>query len=321
MLFAGAVPFAFLPGMDGLEAYSLYMKSRAFVSGKVVRLKDIARISGEETPGLISDKIVTRGANQPFYIRAQDLKKTLRNGPEKLDWVYGSGAWIIPTRGRYTKAELKSELQKQIRALPGGAVFLKDSVITIGKLRRYPPRVQGAVQVSFQLPRDAGRLYPGRRAMSLVFSVVNEQGRKIALLREQIPMLIQKRTRIYTARRNMRVGDRLQKGDYEIKEELLSESPERYVRADPAGLKVLGYIRAGEPIRRARLRLVLPVRRGQGVDMVYQAPGIVIKARAVAERSGKIGDVIPVRALFPSGRASRRVRGKIVAEGIVMLEK
>lgn len=309
------IPFVVLTGE--VAAYSLYLKAQAVSKQSVVRIGDIARVAGELNPGTIGAKVVVKDLRRPRYISRADLERSLAVGPEKLERVYGNGVWIVPVTRRMSAEALVDELRRRLAGLAGGKDFLK----------RHRLRVDGgagldatpdADALHFVLPSRIEQFSPGMR-MITVDVRGKRDGREKVLLRQHVPVKIFRKVRVSVATRDLAVGERMRKGDWRVEEREIDYAPERYAMGDLTGRRVMSKLRQGTALTASVVQVMPAVRRGQPVELVYQTPGLVIKCRSVAGRDGKVGDIIPVTTVFPSGKGKRELRARIVDDGRAVL--
>ena len=303
-----------------VSAYSLYLYSKALVRTDTVRLRDIARVQGEDGPGVVADKVVVRGLKKPFYISRKQLETRLKNGPEKLDWVYGSGVWIVPLTRKMTNADLERLFRNQVKQITGGTEYLKNAHIEF-QTRKGVLHVPAAGRLKFTLPRSTKFLRPGPRRISLSIGVARKNGRFRVLHRYHVPMKIMRRIRAAVATRGLRPGARLAPGDWKVKEILTDDDAARYVHRNLRGRRVMTRIGAGGLLTDSNVRESPDVRRGQMVSLILQKPGFVLKAQAHAQRKGNVGDIVPVRVILPSGGYAKSVKARVVGQGLTVLHE
>jgi flagella basal body P-ring formation protein FlgA len=168
------------------------------------------------------------------------------------------------------------------------------------------------------LPSRIEQFSPGMR-MITVDVRGKRDGREKVLLRQHVPVKIFRKVRVAVATRDLAVGERMRKGDWRVEEREIDYAPERYAMGDLTGRRVMSKLRAGTALTASVIQVMPAVRRGQPVELVYQTPGLVIKCRSVAGRDGKVGDIIPVTTVFPSGKGKRELRARIVDDGRAVL--
>ena len=301
-------------------AYSLYLYPKVLVKKDTVYMRDIARIEGESRPGEIGDIIIVKNLKGPYFIPVKELKKRMSGAPLRPEWIYGGGVWLIPLTRTLGPEELLALLRKQLEAKPGGKEYLKNIEF---RLEANPESVKVPAEgdLRFRLPSIAAHLRAGRRILSLNLGVEDKYNRFRVLHRYQIPLTILKRMKLLIATRDLYPGDRLVQGDVKVRQTLLDNDQAVYSGPDIVGLRVMSRIRAGEPIKKNAVKRRKTVRRGQTLELVYQSPGIVIKCKSVAQKSGEVGDIIQVRPILPAGRNTGMVRAKIISERSAVLEQ
>ncbi len=297
-------------------AYTVYLRSQAPVKSSDVRLRDIARVEGEVKAGAISEKLVIRSLRSPMFLSREALTKALANGPEKLDWVYGSGVWIVPVSRTATGAELLEMLRQEIAKRPGGAAFLETAVFETDRETTYAIPPSGDLQ--FQLPQRLEHLRPGRRLM-IVGVRGTHGGRETTVHRLHFGFTLLRRTRVPVATRALHPGSRLAPGDWEYRTMELDALPARPLTGDLSGRRVTGAAEPGTVLTDSILRELPAVRAGQKVELIYQSGSVVLKCESVAEGTGEVGATLAFRPLLPSGRRGRSVQARVVGDGLAQV--
>ena len=301
---------------SSLPAYSVYLRSQAPVTSADVRLRDIARVEGESRPGVVSDKLIVRALKNPIFLSREAISEGLKGGPEKLDWVYGSGVWVVPLSRTVASKELLSMLRAQILAVPGGEEFLKTAVFEADEKLKYQIPPEG--DLKFQLPTRIEHLRPGRRLMILGIRG-KSNGREQVVHRIHFAFTLLKKQRVAIARRPLHPGNRLGRDDWEYREVKSDEIPARPLTGDLTGRRITGAVDAGGILSDSVLRDIPAVRSGQKVQLIYQSGPVVLKCDSVAEGTGEVGATISFRPLLPSGRKGRSVKARVVGDGLAQL--
>ncbi|MCR9143110.1 MAG: flagellar basal body P-ring formation chaperone FlgA [bacterium] len=313
----------FIPGTQ-LFAYSLYLQDKVSVAAGPVRLGDIARVDGEQEAGRISGKLLFQDLRAPRYIGAAQLKQSLgAKGPENLERVYGSGTWIIPLGRELNAADLEALLKKQIAALPGGAELYDSAALRLAQNSRIQVPAAG-VRLVFRLPARASSLTPGKRIIPLDILPIQSASRgNTVFARHQIQIAIFKKQPVAVATRDLPVGHRLTPGDFRMEVRELDNDEIRYATGELLNRRVMSATKSGAEFTTSNVQVMPAVRRGQSLSLVYQRPGLVFRVRSVALQAGEIGQVIPVRVLYPAANKSRSVRrlsARIVNETTAVFE-
>ena len=299
-----------------IPAYSVYLRSQAPVTSGDVRLKDIARVEGESRAGAISDKMVVRSLKAPLFLSREAIAEGLKAGPEKLDWVYGSGVWIVPLSRKATPEELMGLLKKQIAGMPGGPEFLRTAVFRADGSAHYQIPPEGDVQ--FQLPSRIAHLKAGRRLMILAVRG-RSRGRDQVVHRIHFGFTLLRKQKVAVATRPLHPGNRLGADDWEYREVESDEIPGRPLSGDLTGRRITGAVDAGAVLSDSVLRDIPAVRVGQKVQLIYQSGRVVLKCDSVAEGTGEVGTTLRFRPLLPSGRRGRSVEARVVGDGLAQL--
>lgn len=317
MKLAISIVLVTLSPITNLFAYSLYLQPRAISKKNVVRMGDIARVEGERRPGDIRDKVVVQDLRAPLFISRAELEQKLSGGPDRLDRVYGRGVWIVPLTEKLSAEKILAVLRANLERMPGGKDFLENHRLRIdGEARLDGTPDESALH--FVLPSRIDLLSPGMR-MITVDVRGDEDGRTRVLMRQHVPVRIYRRVKVAVATRALGVGERLQAGDWREEIREIDYAPARYVTGDLDGRRVMSKLPVGSLLTAATVQVMPAVRRGMRVELVHQTPGLVFKIQSVAGRDGKIGDVIPVTAVFPTGKGKRELNARVVDDGRVVL--
>lgn len=296
-------------------AYSVYLKPLALLDGPDARLRDIAEIKGEKTPGAISGKLLVKNLKAPFHVSRADLMKQLAAGPETLEGVYGSGIWILPLTERMTGKGLVSYLRDEFRRMegaPGEFDAIEIRPATGAEVRNCPK-----CHVTLRLPRKLSQIVGGQRILSI--DIRSPDGKKI-LHRQKIQVAVLKKTRLPVAKRDLSIGMRLSPDDFSYETRIIDPDAVAYATGRILKREVLFPIKKGAILTQSAVQSLPPIRKGQFLDAVYQSELVVIKCRAVALADGEIGDRIDVKLLLPSGKRSDNKKVRIVSDGIAVLD-
>jgi flagellar basal body P-ring formation protein FlgA len=110
-------------------------------------------------------------------------------------------------------------------------------------------------------------------------------------------------------------GQTLKQSDLTILRRPKSEGGAIANLADAVGLAARHELRPGQPLHSSDLAKPDVVQRNDTVTIVYQAPGIVLTLRGIAQESGAIGDSINVL----NADSKRTVQGLVTAPGRVTI--
>ncbi len=306
-----------LSGAGNLSAYSLYLQPTAILRKSEARIADIARVEGESRPGSIGEKLVVKDLVRPVFISREDLQRKLAPGPEKLDRAFGRGVWIVPLTVGLPAEKILNTLRERLGRMPGGREFLEKHRLRVDPAAKLDsmPDESG---LFFVLPSRVDLLSPGMR-MITVDVRASQDGREQVLLRQQVPVRIYRIVEVAVTTRTLATGERLTEKDWRVERREIDYAPERYLTGNLNGRRVMSDLAIGAALTESTVQIAPAVRRGQRVELVYQTAGLVIKCRSVAGRDGKVGDVIPVATVFPSGKGKTDLQARIVDDGRAVL--
>jgi len=295
-----------------VSAFSLYLNARSY-TGASVKVKDIARVEGEERPGEISEKIILDNITSPVYLSRDQIQRNLGN----VDHIFGAGVWVVPLSRPLDADAVKSLLMEQIRRLPDGSAFLESAVLSLDPLEI---KAGPGSRLEFRLPNRAGSISPGRRIFALDLVATDDRGHSVNLMRQQVPVHIFKKISVPVATRDLETGETMREGDWTMEIREVDHLETRYATGSLTGRRVLSSMRKGNELTASSVQFIPAVRRGQSMDVVYQTQSVVVRCRSVAGRDGSIGEVVPVRLIFPSGTRSD-AKARITDEGTGVLER
>ncbi|MBX7057106.1 MAG: flagellar basal body P-ring formation chaperone FlgA [Leptospirales bacterium] len=294
-----------------LEAQSIYLRSSAEIEGPRVQLDQIARIEGAPQ---LQRQTLFDNLRSPRYLRSAELQAALAARGLGGARVFGDGVWIVPGVRSLDSGALQTMLEAAIRARPDGERLLSECRIAVAPQTAFRVPESG-IELRLQLPARLSSIAAGRMILALDGLSADPHGGTRTIFRKQIPVQIFRRLPVAIAVRDLAIGERLQAQDYRIEQREFEALEDRYPVARLDGMRVMSPVRQGAMLTASSIQTQPSVRRGQSLELTYQADGLVLRLRGAALEEGEPGDQIRVRPLFPAARRADTVlRARIVSE-------
>ncbi|OSM02394.1 flagellar basal body P-ring formation chaperone FlgA [Magnetofaba australis] len=131
-------------------------------------------------------------------------------------------------------------------------------------------------------------------------------------------VMVQQRERVLTLARNLARGEIVGPQDLRWEERVVNHKGMTYAD-DPAqliGMAVKRPVRAGAPLKSDWFDRPIAIERGERVRVTAKSGALTIRAIAVADQAGRVGDAIAVR----NPESSRRYLATVIAPGAVRVE-
>ena len=328
-----------ISGAGGLEAYTLSLVETMSVPSQNICLKDIGRVRDKRKKDIkaILEQPFLAKLDAPHYVTAIEIQNILKKNHQELPQrIYGAGTWLIPQNRHLGAIELQKLLYKQIQELSPQKTNVS-SQNDFGQFDGVEFQVKKGVKITlpnkdidlrFHLPPQGLGRRLGQRILPLdlfyhpkiqKFAKQRGTNNKLALLRFQIPVRIQKKISIAVARYDLGIGQRLKKEDFKWEERTIYDDTIRYARTELLRRRVMNPIKKGQAFTEGNVQDVPAVFKGQRLHLSYQKEGIVLRCYSVATSAGYVGDLILVRLLFSGARRAITRRVRIVSENAVEL--
>lgn len=285
----------FFSGEFLLSSEAAYLKGKLLTQKKEVLLSEIAKL-----PDGIQDRVILKNITEPVLLRPDDLRQILPEIP-----ISGKETLVLPLNSELDPEDLQESLGKEIAKLPKDGEG--DFRITYLSGERLVPN-RGVELKWAGLPQV---LHAGQIIASLDFYF---ESRKVHT--QRIKFKVEKRTKAFYAKREIRKGQKLQYGDLEERIVYMEDSFTDGIGNESVGSTALRDIQTGELLRKKQFRFLFDVQRGGDVQVVFTKGNLVVKAKTKALSSGNIGDSIEVASHSKEGKLVARV----VEKGTVLLE-
>ena len=148
---------------------------------------------------------------------------------------------------------------------------------------------------------------------------MDPETQKRVLHRQTVPVRILKKIRVPVATRDLKFGETIKEGDYELEVRYTDGKLKDYSGENIHGWKLNTPVKKGQVLQSPAIQELPDIRRGQSLDLIYEKPGITLKIRCVAYKDGNVGDTIPVRILAFENKSVIK-KGRIASDGSVVYE-
>ncbi len=291
---------------QGSASLTLRMGPVAVVKRFPVKLGDLGKLDAGSQR--FTDKVVFETLERPVYLSDDRLKEALLKSGGIEASIYGKGVWVIPLIEEMSAAEtgefFEGIMENSIRGQGTYRVEAKKGIL-------YNSKLHSLIKLS--------GLQPGPGHRNITVDVMDPETQKRVLHRQTVPVRILKKIRVPVATRDLKFGETIKEGDYELEVRYTDGKLKDYSGENIHGWKLNTPVKKGQVLQSPAIQELPDIRRGQSLDLIYEKPGITLKIRCVAYKDGNVGDTIPVRILAFENKSVIK-KGRIASDGSVVYE-
>lgn len=293
------------------HAFDVTFKKNATINGSLVRLGDVATVSG--VSDIEKSLLTTPVANSPApgekaYLRSVNIKKYLyssQNLPEDIQWKGSSSVAVTRDGITINATQMLQFISDYLRSQEASLPFADMRFIPIS--HPLPFTLPTGELTCDVIPSNPGILSSSR--FSLIFKVDDRVVKNMSI-RGKIEAL----ANIIATSIPVKKGTIL--GPQHIKETVMDISELKDPGFSPdqfLGKKLRRNLRAGSPIKLSMVETLPVIHRGEKVKIVVKSGAMLLTATGLAHSDGKINDLIRVQNI----NSNKVVFGKVTGPGIV----
>ncbi|MCP4723558.1 MAG: flagellar basal body P-ring formation protein FlgA [bacterium] len=270
------------------------LKDHVVVEAPTVTLGDLADIEGEldEYVGFLEKIRISTSPTPgiPIRIRRSLVNSRLSENKVKLSEIDLKGAETVKVE-LATEVVDGQEFVKIAKEYINNSIEDKDVEYVIDVIKTQPSRLVPKYKRKLKpVIKSLGRL---KGTVRLWIGVYNDEK-----LFTRIPVYLQVRTfeKYVVAGRSINKGTIITEEDLKVIEDESTDYNNDLLTSieELIGKEAKFTLRAGLPVKMSDVDLPKIIKRGDRVDIVVARGGITVKSQGVAQRDGRIGDLIPV---------------------------
>jgi len=294
------------------------LRERAILQGSVLRLADIADLSGgslKQLADLAATSLLTTPApGSRLFLSGTQIRDLLQNRGIDTGGLIFEGAAIVEV--------IRSADSPQIAAAPQEKLTLAEIETAVVEaietyLRKQTGHSLWSIRVNLQEMGSGQRDRLGSKLLARggrspwkgeqEFHLFKQAGGSKVVIHANVNRV----EPAVVALRSIGKGELIRSSDVELRMQQGNVSPQTVsTLSQVVGMQAQRTIRADELIRENQLRAPTQVSRGETVSVIARTAGIAVRTYATAKQDGALGELVQVETLEDKQRLVARVVGR-----------